>query len=143
MSGSPVSEFASAILVGTCGRLLFQLRDDRPDIAYPGWLGIFGGHREGSESFAECVSREVHEEIGHLVPPERFEPLGDYSGTTQDGRRIAGRFFMASAIPVGTLVVTEGALVMVERGEVPAVLSRLEPSARAATRLFLDRDPAH
>src|ERR1700730_10069403 len=72
-------EFASAMLVDTQGRFLFQQRDDKPVIRYPGMLGLFGGHREGNETFAECVSREVHEEIGYLVPPDGFEKMADYS----------------------------------------------------------------
>ncbi len=73
-------EIACAVLIDPHGRFLLQLRDDVPNILYPGKIGLFGGHREGDETFLECVVREVHEETGYLAPPERFEHLGSYIG---------------------------------------------------------------
>ena len=52
-------EVAGAILIATSGRLLLQQRDDVAGILYPGMIGLFGGHREGAETFLECVVREV------------------------------------------------------------------------------------
>jgi 8-oxo-dGTP diphosphatase len=68
-------EVAGALLVDTLGRFLLQQRDDKPGIVSPGKVGLFGGHREGAESFLECVVREVHEEISYLVPAEAFEHI--------------------------------------------------------------------
>lgn len=79
MTGS-AREGTSALLVSTDGRLLMQLRDDLPHVSDPGKISLFGGRREGTETFLECVVREIHEEIGHYVPPERFELIGSYSG---------------------------------------------------------------
>ena len=109
--GTPnLVEFASAMLVGTCGRLLFQQRDNIPTIRNPGGIGLFGGHREPGESFAECVSREIHEEIGYLLAPERFERLGPYEAIAPDGHQLRGEHFLARDIPVDALNVTEGSL---------------------------------
>src|SRR5262245_18805517 len=127
MSQRPGVEFASAILIGACGQLLFQQRDNIPTIGYPGWVGLFGGHREGEESFRQCVSREVHEEISYFVPPEDFELLGPYVGVTQDGRSLTGQHFLARGIPVDGLVVTEGSLVVVELAKLSDLLPRLAP----------------
>jgi 8-oxo-dGTP pyrophosphatase MutT (NUDIX family) len=33
-------------------------------------IGLFGGHREGNETFLECVVREIYEEISHFLPSE-------------------------------------------------------------------------
>ena len=80
-SGGPkIREGAAAILLGNDGRLLLQLRDDLPHVSDPGKIGLFGGRREGDESFLDCVVREVHEEIGLSLPPERFEFIGRYFG---------------------------------------------------------------
>ena len=37
-------------------------------------LDFFGGGCEGDESFLDCVVREVNEEIGLYLPPERWLP---------------------------------------------------------------------
>ena len=54
-----IREGAAAILISTDGRLLLQLRDDLPEVSDPGKIGLFGGAREGDESFLDCVVREV------------------------------------------------------------------------------------
>jgi 8-oxo-dGTP pyrophosphatase MutT (NUDIX family) len=136
-------EFASAMLVGTCGRLLFQQRDNVPNIRNPGGIGLFGGHREPGESFAQCVSREVHEEIGYLLAPQCFELLGPYEAIAPDGHHLKGEHFLARDIPVGSLNITEGSLLVIEQRDLPAFLPRLVPSAAVAARKFLKLSAAH
>ena len=65
-------EGASAILFDTDGHLLLQLRDNIPHIRDPGKISLFGGRREGIESFLDCIVREIHEEIGYYLAPMRF-----------------------------------------------------------------------
>jgi 8-oxo-dGTP diphosphatase len=80
MNGPRHREITGAILIDTSGRLLLQQRDDVAGILHPGKVGLFGGHREGDETFLECVVREIHEEISYFVPAERFEYLASLSG---------------------------------------------------------------
>ena len=62
------------------GRWLLQLRDDIDSIIYPGHWGLFGGHLEPGESPAECVVRELKEEIS-WSPPATLQPwFSDASG---------------------------------------------------------------
>jgi 8-oxo-dGTP pyrophosphatase MutT (NUDIX family) len=129
-------EFAAAILVDTQGRLLLQLRDNVPGIAYPGWVGLFGGHREAGETYLECVRREVHEETGLLLPPERFMRLASHSRTEPDGTRVVGDLFIVHGIAVDDLSITEGSLLIAAPGELAALMPRLAPSARAAVQAF-------
>jgi 8-oxo-dGTP pyrophosphatase MutT (NUDIX family) len=129
-------EFAAAILIDTQRRLLFQQRDNTPGILYPGWVGLFGGHREGNESFLECVCREILEEIGYRMPPDRFEPMASYSGIDPGGGTVVGEFFVARDIPADALVVTEGSLLIVTPDELPSLVQRLAPSASYAVRIF-------
>ncbi|MER7757933.1 NUDIX hydrolase [Kitasatospora sp. NPDC097643] len=62
-------------------RLLLNLRDDRPDIAYPAMWTPIGGWREGRENAFEAGAREVLEEAGiHIrdlrtIPGPRHESL--------------------------------------------------------------------
>src|SRR5215468_6548023 len=71
-------EVAAALLIDTRGRFLLQQRDNVPGILFPGKIGLFGGHREGDETFLECAVREVHEEISYFISPERFEHLASF-----------------------------------------------------------------
>ena len=53
-------------------RLLAYLRDDKPDIPFPGRWDLPGGGREGSETPAECAMREACEEFGLRIPVGRI-----------------------------------------------------------------------
>jgi len=47
---------------------LLQLRDDIPNIAYPGQWGLFGGHLDSGETPTDAVKRELLEEIAFAPP---------------------------------------------------------------------------
>lgn len=49
-------------------RYLMQLRDDKPNIIYPGVWAFFGGHIEPDEDPEVAVLRELEEEIGYTAP---------------------------------------------------------------------------
>ncbi len=55
-----------ALFIG--GRLAIILRDDLPDIPYPGHWDLPGGGREGDETPLSCALRETREELGLIVP---------------------------------------------------------------------------
>ncbi|WP_372890739.1 NUDIX domain-containing protein [Rhodosalinus sp.] len=57
------------------GRVLMQLRDDRPDIAAPGQWGLFGGAVEPGETLVEAAVREFHEETGVWLGEFELAPL--------------------------------------------------------------------
>lgn len=59
--------YAGVILVTESGRVIGQLRDDKPGIDNPGNIGPFGGSVEGSETFLEAAYRELVEEETNLV----------------------------------------------------------------------------
>ena len=138
---APRREVASAILIDRSGRFLLQQRDDIPGILHAGRISLFGGHREGSESFLQCVVREIHEEIGYFVPPSGFQYLSSYDGDGNDlGQQLYGELFFARDLPAQDLVITEGSLLIVEPGELITLDSQLTPDARFAIHLFLKMD---
>ncbi len=55
-----------AILVGD--HVVTLLRDDIPGLAFANRWDLPGGGREGGETPAQCVLREVHEELGLVLP---------------------------------------------------------------------------
>jgi 8-oxo-dGTP pyrophosphatase MutT (NUDIX family) len=144
MSTSRHREIACAVIIDTRGRFLLQQRDDVAGILQPGKVGLFGGHREDNETYLQCVVREVHEEISYFVSPDRFEHLVSYNGVEvdADGGTVRGEFFLARDVPVGTLTVTEGSLLIVEPDELSSVEHKFAPSTRFAMKAFFDRQDA-
>jgi 8-oxo-dGTP diphosphatase len=67
-------DISFAILIDSQGHFLSQQRDDVPGIVAPGKIGLFGGHREGNETFLECVVRKVQEETGLALPQGDLPP---------------------------------------------------------------------
>jgi 8-oxo-dGTP diphosphatase len=134
-------EVAAALIIDQRGRFLLQQRDNVPGILFPGKIGLFGGHREGDETFLECVVREIHEELSFFIAPERFEHLASYRGTDPyiAGGSLWRELYVTRDVPVEPLKVTEGSLLIVEIQDVPALAPRLAPSAQDAIREFLRR----
>jgi 8-oxo-dGTP diphosphatase len=137
MDASPHREIASAIIIDSRGHFLLQQRDDIPGILYPGKIGLFGGHREGDETYLECVIREIHEEISFLVRPERIEHLASHDGVDIDD--IHREFFVIRDIPLDALVITEGSLVIVKPEDMTAIETKLSPPARLAMKAFFNK----
>jgi 8-oxo-dGTP diphosphatase len=67
-------EIASTLLFDTAGRFLFQQRDNIAGITEPGKIGLFGGHKEGNETFLECIAREVQRKSASITVGEISAP---------------------------------------------------------------------
>lgn len=85
MNNPPV--FAGAVVVASDGRILCQLRDDKPGIICPGcWSCSPGGHVEVGEAPAAAIVRELYEEFEVRVDGLRplitiIESMGELAGT--------------------------------------------------------------
>jgi 8-oxo-dGTP diphosphatase len=141
MNASGHREIACAIIIDTCGRFLLQQRDNIVGIVHPGKVTLFGGHREGDETYLECVVREIHEEISYFVPAERFEHVATLDGTDieVEGGTVRGEFFIARDISVDALVITEGSLLIVNPSELAQMDHNLTPSAKFAMKAYLGK----
>ena len=130
-ASSKIREIAGAVIFDTSGRLLLQLRDNIPGILYPGKITLFGGHREGDETFLECVVREIHEELSFYIPPERFEPIAQRTGPDKEvpGGIVRAEMFVTREVPVDRVIVTEGSLRIVRVEEIGGLMEELTPSA--------------
>jgi 8-oxo-dGTP diphosphatase len=83
-------------------RVLFQLRDLKPDIVYPGHWGLFGGHLEPGESPEEAVIRELQEEIGFHACD--LKPYGQVS----DPQAVRHFFWGTLTVSLEQLTLNEG-----------------------------------
>lgn len=71
MSGDPAFNGAKLLLTEG-GRLLTCLRDDLEHLPFPAHWDLPGGGREGRESPVDCALRELYEEFGLTLGPERL-----------------------------------------------------------------------
>jgi 8-oxo-dGTP pyrophosphatase MutT (NUDIX family) len=105
------ADAAAALLVLEDGRYLVQLRDQKPDIFYPGHWGLFGGALEAGEDPVDALRRELAEELGLTVSTVRFFAEFGFDLSELGDRKVFRRVF---EIPlhsrdIAALVLGEGA----------------------------------
>ena len=84
------------------GKFLLQLRDQKPDIIYPGHWGAFGGEINSGETPEAGGMRELREEIG-FSPPVLFF-FKDYLV----GDWVLHVFYCELTLPLSRLSLNEG-----------------------------------
>ncbi|MEC4816622.1 MAG: NUDIX hydrolase [Scytonema sp. PMC 1069.18] len=84
-------------------KFLMQLRDNIPNIPYPGHWAFFGGHLEPGETPEVAVQREILEEIGYILPPT-FSKFGCY----EDEKIFRHVFHAPLLVERNQLVLNEG-----------------------------------
>lgn len=105
-----MTDIVVAIAILTQGdRVLMQLRDDIPNIIYPGCWGFFGGHLEVDETPEVAVVREILEEINYAVPINQMTLFGNYGDRRKSGEYIQRHVFTVPLIvPITALSLNEG-----------------------------------
>ncbi|WP_052055831.1 NUDIX hydrolase [Myxosarcina sp. GI1] len=97
---APIS-VAMAILYQN-GKFLMQLRDNIPNIYYPGVWGLFGGHLEPEEAPNVGLKRELLEEINYSA--ERLKEFRCY----QDSKIVRHIFHAPLSVDLSSLELNEG-----------------------------------
>ena len=69
---------AGVILEDEQGNIALQLRDDNPTIINPNKWSVFGGHIEPGEDPANAAVREIAEELGIALDPQKLNVLGEF-----------------------------------------------------------------
>src|SRR4029079_19278704 len=100
-----------------------------------------GGYREGTESFIECVVREVAEETSCHLSAGRFQHLFslDCPDPERSEGRVKGEFFIAYDIPIDELTITEGKLLVVGPDDISKLQNELTPVTIMALDAFSER----
>jgi 8-oxo-dGTP diphosphatase len=81
-------DFVGAKAAFFCGSsVLTYLRDDRPGLGWAGLWDLPGGGREGDESPEDCLLRELDEEFGLRLSPERLIWRGVFPSIVEAARR--------------------------------------------------------
>jgi 8-oxo-dGTP diphosphatase len=93
-SAPGVSAAVHVLMADAEGRLLLQLRDDRPGVAHPGLWCFFGGGVEAGEDLRAAAVREVAEEIGLALDPAMLRPFARVVSRWSPARR---RLFVFAA----------------------------------------------
>jgi 8-oxo-dGTP diphosphatase len=115
-----------------------------PGSSIQGKIGLFGGHREGNETFLDCAVRELHEELGCYISPERFEFLASYEGPDLaiQGGALCVNFFVVRNVPACRLFVSEGKPLLVSPSELGILEEKLTPTTKYALKAFFEKYPA-
>lgn len=111
---------AGVFLLTDDRRLVLQLRDNLPDIHYPGMIATFGGGAEPGETPVQCALRELEEETGLVARAEDLQLLGAVSRVDFRGHPTASVFFLLRGVDPERLVITEGAAIVLSFEEVLA-----------------------
>lgn len=128
MHSKPDTAVAGVVMMDRAGRFLLQRRDDNPAISSPGMIGMFGGHREGDETDLACALREVREETGLQLDPDRLRLIAGTRVQYGDGTIREGTFYFADRIDGASLRVTEGTLIVIPYGELGGYFREMVPT---------------
>jgi len=132
---------AGVFLLTDDRRLVLQLRDDKPDIHYPGMIATFGGGAEPGETPVACALRELEEETGIAARPEDLQLLGAVSRVDFRGDPTASVFFLLRGVDPDHLVITEGMAIVIPLDAIAAE-SRLTENCRRFSEMIAAQEGA-
>lgn len=82
-------DFTGAKAALFCGSaVLTYLRDARADLRWPSHWDLPGGGREGDETPETCLLRELGEEFGLILQPDRLLWRGVFPSVTDPARQV-------------------------------------------------------
>ena len=123
------SSAVAAIIVVDRERYLMQLRDDVPNIWYPGHWGLFGGAVDAGEDEIAALRRELREELELELQTAELFVRFDFDLTPMGLARYTRAYY---EVPIGgevceRLVLHEGAEMRALSGDDALSLPRLSP----------------
>lgn len=102
-------DVASVVFINPEGKLIFQKRDNKPDIRNPNMISTWGGACENSETPLQAAIREVHEETNVEISENDFTFFGEYPRPFEiDGKQVVNYVFLVHNIDETIVEVYEG-----------------------------------
>ena len=92
----------SILFVNEQKQILLFLRDDLPTIPYPNTWDVPGGHVEEAETPAQCIVREMKEEMGLDLDGFELFSVKEFSD------RIEHTFWKSAGLDIGEISLQEG-----------------------------------
>ena len=132
----------AALLVLEDGRYIMQLRDDLPNIWYPGHWGLFGGGVDEGEDGFKALQRELREELELEVTEARLFATIDYD-LQPIGLDCYSRKYYEVPVTLtawNRVVLHEGSEVRALRGDEALSLPRISPYDAFALFLHHNRN---
>jgi 8-oxo-dGTP pyrophosphatase MutT (NUDIX family) len=133
---------ATAILISKSNKILLQERDDNPNIYNPGMIGMFGGTINKSETIESGLIRELKEEIGINIKDFRKSKLGVFYKTKeQDGIDYKVNVFIIKNVPIKSLKITEGKLIVLRNEKTILENTKLSRITKLALTKYFEEWP--
>lgn len=106
---------------------------------FPGAIGLFGGHREGDETFPSCAVRELREELSYPFSLRDIDPLCVYAGPDIEipGGTLEYHIFVVRNVRKDLIAVTEGTLAVITPADLHKELRTFAPAAKLAFAEYL------
>lgn len=112
-------KYAGVILETVDGKLVFQIRSNKPEVFHAGEISIFGGGIEQGEGPVDAAVREIEEELELILNKTSLEFLGIYEKTREiHGAEGVCYIYIARGIEPDKLRLREGeGIIFLSRGE--------------------------
>lgn len=88
----------SALLVDATGKLVIQLRDNKPGLPFPAHWATLGGAIEGNETPDDAMRRELSEEI-QPAPPVEFWRYFEHEYQLHGETRVVQNYVYVGRLP--------------------------------------------
>jgi len=139
LSSTIMQLYSGFLLKTTDNKLLLQQRDNKPDIANPGMIAIFGGTAEVNEIPTDCAKREAAEEVGLSVSKKNLKSLGIYQTTVPNVGEVESHVFLIENVNQNDLHLNEGESIFVLDPNQDITTLNLTPVCRQVLTKYLGR----
>lgn len=101
-----MNQVATALLFDGNNKLLIYLRDDKPEISFPGYWDLFGGRVEPGETPEQALVRELKEELN--IDIQQFELYKTFESPTEANPNVKFVYVVKIEAAAESLTLYEG-----------------------------------